>query len=404
MLPLIYKRTLTAVILLLFLYQQAFPQHVTTSINRYRRDPAIGLHYSMTTFTTGSTDIGKINHGYLLSFLDGFNSRYDYMIQAGSIAPKYPIGKIYDNDRHLLHLLSIQAIRRIFMDSVLINPFAAIGTGITLYDTHVQPLANVGAGFQLRVSKTAFIHTQLNYQWNFSSAVNNSTTLSIGFLGTIRQRRKYRAITGNDVTSNQQQLSDRDNDGIVDNIDDCPDVPGPRTFNGCPDTDADGIPDNKDKCPSEPGIIEYVGCPAPIEKKTSISTIDTLYSNNKQPFNTDSLSTVINSLAQHIYFESNKATLTPVSDKALTEIVALLKMLSFKQLLIEGHTDNTGTTKRNRQLSEERARAVLLYLANAGISKNHLTTKGFGAAQPIADNATPTGRAMNRRTVFVLYP
>lgn len=54
---------------------------------------------------------------------------------------------------------------------------------------------------------------------------------------------------------------DRDDDGIMDNEDDCPDVPGIKKFNGCPDTDGDGISDMNDKCPEEKGIEAFAGCP-----------------------------------------------------------------------------------------------------------------------------------------------
>nr|WP_315815042.1 OmpA family protein [Paraflavitalea speifideiaquila] len=66
--------------------------------------------------------------------------------------------------------------------------------------------------------------------------------------------------------------------------------------------------------------------------------IDTLKTN-------DSISTIINELAQYIYFETNKATLSPASAGVLNKIIALLKTQPFKQLQIEGHTDNRGTTK-----------------------------------------------------------
>jgi outer membrane protein OmpA-like peptidoglycan-associated protein len=58
-------------------------------------------------------------------------------------------------------------------------------------------------------------------------------------------------------------ILDRDKDGVPDNIDACPDVPGPAALQGCPDTDGDGILDKDDKCPNVKGIAKYQGCPIP---------------------------------------------------------------------------------------------------------------------------------------------
>ena len=54
---------------------------------------------------------------------------------------------------------------------------------------------------------------------------------------------------------------DADGDGILDKEDICPDVPGVKKFNGCPDTDNDGIADNEDSCPDRPGSAKMKGCP-----------------------------------------------------------------------------------------------------------------------------------------------
>jgi len=69
---------------------------------------------------------------------------------------------------------------------------------------------------------------------------------------------------------------------------------------------------------------------------------------------------------------------------------------------INGHTDNTGTETRNNQLSIDRAKSVAGYLISKGIDAKRLTWKGFGASKPIADNNTEEGKALNRRTEFVI--
>ena len=69
-------------------------------------------------------------------------------------------------------------------------------------------------------------------------------------------------------------------------------------------------------------------------------------------------------------------------------------------LTIEGHTDNVGGVQYNQTLSEKRAGAVWQYLAKAGIDTQRLKAVGYGQQQPVADNNTAEGIAMNRRVVL----
>ena len=64
---------------------------------------------------------------------------------------------------------------------------------------------------------------------------------------------------------------------------------------------------------------------------------------------------------------------------------------------VAGHTDNVGRRAANQTLSEARARTVRDYLIGSGIAAERVTARGYGMAQPIASNATPEGRAQNRR-------
>jgi outer membrane protein OmpA-like peptidoglycan-associated protein len=82
----------------------------------------------------------------------------------------------------------------------------------------------------------------------------------------------------------------------------------------------------------------------------------------------------------------------------LDKVVQLLSENPTLKIEISGHTDNVGTAADNLKLTENRAKAVTAYLANKGIDIKRLTFKGFGATQPIADNKTEEGKAMNRRT------
>ena len=98
-----------------------------------------------------------------------------------------------------------------------------------------------------------------------------------------------------------------------------------------------------------------------------------------------------------IYFDSDSAELKPESEETLGEVLAVLEEQTSLRVVVEGHTDSTNTDEYNLKLSERRAQAVVSWLAEHGINGGRLEAKGYGESQPVADNATPQGRALNRR-------
>jgi outer membrane protein OmpA-like peptidoglycan-associated protein/tetratricopeptide (TPR) repeat protein len=106
---------------------------------------------------------------------------------------------------------------------------------------------------------------------------------------------------------------------------------------------------------------------------------------------------------KNIFFEPNKYEVKPESGSELNAVVQLMKDNPTLQIQINGHTDNSGKPADNKTLSENRAIAVTNYLIARGVAPARLSSKGFGDTQPVADNATPEGRAGNRRTeLFVV--
>jgi outer membrane protein OmpA-like peptidoglycan-associated protein/tetratricopeptide (TPR) repeat protein len=101
---------------------------------------------------------------------------------------------------------------------------------------------------------------------------------------------------------------------------------------------------------------------------------------------------------KNIFFDFNKYEVKPTSQVELDKVVQLLSDNPTVKIQIAGHTDNIGTNVDNLKLSENRAKAVIAYLAGKGIDPKRLSFKGYGASQPIADNKTEEGMAMNRRT------
>ncbi|MEM9921362.1 MAG: OmpA family protein [Bacteroidota bacterium] len=107
-------------------------------------------------------------------------------------------------------------------------------------------------------------------------------------------------------------------------------------------------------------------------------------------------------LLDNIFFELDKARLLPASFAQLDELADLLKAQPEMNIKICGHTDNSGTTAYNLDLSTRRAAAVAAHLTSLGIAPERLRSEGFGDSQPLADNGSPEGRRANRRVTFVI--
>lgn len=102
-----------------------------------------------------------------------------------------------------------------------------------------------------------------------------------------------------------------------------------------------------------------------------------------------------------INFDVDKATIRPESMGTLNMVVQVMKSNPEIKFEVDGHTDNTGTSDHNKQLSQQRADAVKAQLTKMGIDAARLTAKGFGDTKPISDNNTLEGKANNRRVEFV---
>jgi outer membrane protein OmpA-like peptidoglycan-associated protein len=104
-----------------------------------------------------------------------------------------------------------------------------------------------------------------------------------------------------------------------------------------------------------------------------------------------------------IKFESNNDVLLEESTKRLESLATLLKERpAIERISIDGFTDSSGQAAKNQSLSERRAKAVENFLISKGIEPGRLESHGYGALRPLVDNATPEGRALNRRVEFVV--
>jgi outer membrane protein OmpA-like peptidoglycan-associated protein len=104
-----------------------------------------------------------------------------------------------------------------------------------------------------------------------------------------------------------------------------------------------------------------------------------------------------------ILFDVNKAELKQASRTNLTKLAAILNKYPDTDILLEGHTDSTGSEEWNLELSKLRSQSVANYLAGQKVMETRFTTMGYGESQPIATNDTKDGRAANRRVEVAIY-
>lgn len=103
-----------------------------------------------------------------------------------------------------------------------------------------------------------------------------------------------------------------------------------------------------------------------------------------------------------IYFDTNKYNITQTSQQTLNRLSIVFGDYPDTNILVEGHTDDTGSDVYNQTLSENRAKSVENYLISKGLPAQRFTTRGWGETQPKYDNTTPEGRSKNRRVEFAI--
>lgn len=110
-------------------------------------------------------------------------------------------------------------------------------------------------------------------------------------------------------------------------------------------------------------------------------------------------------LSGGVLFASGKSDLLPAAQVKLNSVAeALATQDPDSKMIVEGHTDSQGTVAFNNELSQRRAQNVRDYLVSRGIANDRVTAEGFGSSRSVADNASPEGRANNRRVEIVVGP
>ncbi len=104
-----------------------------------------------------------------------------------------------------------------------------------------------------------------------------------------------------------------------------------------------------------------------------------------------------------ILFDTNQSALRAASMTEIDKMAAVLNKYPDTNVIVEGHTDNSGSDAINQPLSERRAQAVADYTRTKGVDGTRIQTQGYGSSQPVADNSTMEGKQANRRVEIAIF-
>ena len=417
----------------------------------YKRQPAVGISFFLNDFVTANrirtTSLSKVladhqfarikdmNPGLAITYFKGLTDHIDFAGTVGGSFLRYPMpNKSFANDKFLLEA-SATVNLKMTSEKYWVQPYIIAGVGGHMYGKYYGAFLPLGLGVKVNFWDEA--HLFINSQYRvpvITETSNYHFQHSIGIAGAIGKKKEIKIIEP------PKPPADTDGDGIIDDNDKCPTVPGIAKYEGCPipDTDKDGINDEEDKCPTVPGLARYQGCPIPDTDKDGINdeddkcptvpglaryqgcpipdtdgdgvndeedkciTIPGPKENFGCPIIPEEVKKRVNVAAKNILFVTGSAKLQKSSFKGLDDVAKIMTENPGMSLKIDGHTDNVGKDDYNQTLSDNRAASVKDYLISKGVDESRITAEGHGETMPIADNKTAKGRQQNRRSEMTL--
>lgn len=419
----------------------------------YIKRPALGFNFFFNDFQSAA-DLRKnglvsliksrqffkssrLNEGVSIQYLEGLSKHVDFIGSVGGSSADYPIDNVINTSADNGFLLETTAALNIKLlsDKYWLTPFVDAGVGASKYKGYFAAFTPVGVGVQVNLFDEAYVLFNSQYRVPVTQNASYHFYHSVGIAGNIVKRKveapkavalpvveiKDRDNDGivdsldacPDIAGSAalQGCPDRDGDGIADNVDSCADVPGLAKYNGCPvpDTDKDGINDEEDKCPAVAGVARYQGCPVPDTDGDGVNDEEDKCPNEAGPASNFGCPEIrqeiiekVNLAAKNIFFSTGSAKLLAKSYASLNNVVKVLTDNPTYKVDVEGHTDITGIAEKNQVLSENRAASVKAYLVSKGVDAARIEARGFGIDKPVADNKTAAGRAKNRRVELKL--
>ena len=420
-----------------------------------KKRPTLGVNFFLKDFATpdklGSNSLGTVirdgawskpknmTPGFGIQYLNGINDNVDFMANLGGSFLKYPF--LYKSgvatsttDKFLLET-DANLNLKLLTDNYFAVPYLSVGAGISMYGgTYFAAYLPVGTGMQFNLGDETFVNLQFSYHLKVTDFSNYNFHYSLGISSPIFDKKEVVVVApppppvvvvappkdtdGDGIPDNLDKcptvpgvaryqgcpIPDTDGDGINDENDKCPTVKGVARYQGCPipDTDKDGINDEEDKCPTVPGLARYQGCPIPDTDGDGVNDEEDKCPTEKGPASNHGCPELkdFNFKAENVQFLTGSAELTKIAKLELDKGATILTQHPSLNVAVEGYTDNAGKPDKNKILSQKRADAVKAYLVKKGINDTRISATGFGDANPIGDNKTAKGRTANRRVDF----
>ncbi len=271
-----------------------------------------------------------------------------------------------------------------FYESEKIRPYITFGIGEADYNLSNDPRnterqTNVGVGIKWQGWKNTDFRTGFKVYNGHEDELVRST-FNVGIHHVITNSSKPSTRKSPKVAATSVSGSDKDNDGVLDNRDQCPNSPPGQTVTkvGClvdQDQDGDGVTDANDKCANTTNpknVIDAQGCYVTVRKPVELNVLF------------------------HFDFDSSKTK--PEHASEVKKIVTFAKKHSDASIELSGHTDSVGASAYNHALSQARVAAVAkLVEMNTRIPKSRISLRSYGETKPKKKGDTVGARKVNRR-------
>jgi OOP family OmpA-OmpF porin len=308
-----------------------------------------------------------------------------------------------------------------------VTPFVLVGAGMLGINSKgplgsdIDPALHFGGGVKIYVNRWVMLRLDARDVVTHQLGVDNTfkshnLEVLLGLSITLNRKNKQPEPEPEPEPEVEAAPGDRDGDGMLDEVDTCPDeaetVNGYQDEDGCPelDTDGDSFYDDQDSCPEEAGVAPD-GCP--VRDTDGDGILDDADSCVSEPETANGFEdsdgcpdTLPDAVARFtgaikgITFDTGKDTIKRTSMPVLDEAVKVLLEYPSLRIEIAGHTDNQGKPENNMTLSAARAESVKSYLVGMGVAEDRIVTTGYGQDVPVDTNDTKTGRSNNRRIEF----
>jgi hypothetical protein len=245
----------------------------------YLRPSAIGFSFRFYDFVTPqriqasslstvlrekqTANFKEMGVGIALSYFKGLRNKIDLAGTFAAASANYTLPHASNAASADLLLQADAALQfKMVPENYFLIPYLSAGLGANKYGPYFGAFAPLGVGFRLNFFDEASLFVDAKYSVPVTDeTVRGHFVFGFGIAGIIGEKKPAALKT----VPLPQARQDSDSDGIANDADKCPDVPGIAKYNGCPvpDTDSDGINDEQDSCITVAGTARYNGCPVP---------------------------------------------------------------------------------------------------------------------------------------------